>query len=125
MTYTQAILGVSAGRAKFKVKPPSCEGPEEFQCRLRAQQNTLEFLVVILPLIWINAVLIPLYGAVVSLLGGLAWSYYRLSYIKGYAIAPEKRTAGFAGSLKALKFMLGGAAVGCLYQVAILVELLK
>ena len=92
---------------------------------MRAQQNTLEFMVVIIPLIWVNSILIPIYGAIVAFLGGMAWCYYRLSYIKGYAQSPEKRLPGFYGSLRATKFLLGASAVGCLYQIAILIEYLK
>lgn len=121
LTYSRSITAMGAARREHKVAPPRMDGPAEFQAAARAQQNTLEYLVMIVPLIWMNALLIPVVGSVAAFLGSLTWSYYRISYIRGYIQSPEKRLRGFYGSLNALKFLLASSVVGMLYQLATLV----
>lgn len=74
LAYAEAIKGVSSARKQFDVKPPCSEGPEGFQCAMRAQQNTLEFMVIVVPLIWMTAALLP-FGGLASAVLGLAWAY--------------------------------------------------
>lgn len=140
--YSKSIKAVGAGRHKFKVAPPSTEGPEEFQRLLRAQQNTLEFLPIVLSLVWMAAVLLPQVGPVFALVGGLGWAFFRLQYIDGYAESAEGRLPGFYRSRKCLvkkknnnnflllfgsfnvvlcvgqELLAVGVVVGALYQLA-------
>ena len=118
LAYVESIKAVGPMRKKHGVAAPRTDGPPELQAVLRAQQNTLEFLVVVLPLLWMTAALVPRAGPVLALGGGVAWSLYRISFIRGYAQAPEKRLPGFYGSLNVLKFLLVTTVVGILYQLA-------
>ena len=121
-TYGDAIRRVGEGRRVHGVKPPSTEGPEAFTRLLRAQQNVLEFLPLVIPLLWASALTLPVVGGVVTLAAGLAWAWYRKSYIEGYAEAAEKRLPGFYGSMVALNVLVGSTVLGCLYRLADILE---
>ncbi len=118
-TYGRSIRNVASARKKHGVAPPSTDGPDEFQRVMRAQQNTLEYLPLIIPLIWMSAVLLPVVGGLAALVGGGAWSFFRVQFIEGYAEAADKRHAGFHGSLMATYVLMAVAVVGCLYQLAL------
>lgn len=120
--YAESAQLVASSRAKFAVEPPRTDGPPEFQRCLRAQQNTLEFLVFVLPLIWMNVALMSFWGGVFALVGGLSWAGFRYHYIQGYAQAAEKRLVGFYGSMKALNGLFVTTVIGCLYQLALVIE---
>lgn len=122
LAYSKSIQLVAAGRAKFNIAPPSTQGPPGFQQVLRAQQNTLEYIVVVIPLIWLNAILLPGWGPWFSFVGGLVWACSRYLYIVGYAEAPEKRVRGFYGSLLATNGLSITALLGCLYQLGLWLE---
>ncbi len=120
--YGRSIVSVAAGRRRLGVAPPRTDGPEEFVRLLRAQQNTLEFVVAVLPLLWMSAVLLPVVGPLASLVGASGWAFWRVKYIDGYAKSPEERLPGFYGSMTFLKMLGVTVAVGLLYQVADLLE---
>ena len=77
-------FGVQVGgaRGKYGIKAPAVSGHEVFERIYRVQMNTLEQLVVFLPVLWMAAI-----GAV-YLVGRML---YRGSYIKD----PGSRTLGF------------------------------
>jgi glutathione S-transferase len=105
--------GLLVGRARFRhgVRPPSCEGPEEFHRALRVQQNTLEQFVFFLPAFWL-AVLFssPAWASVL----GFVWVGARIAYGVGYLQAPEKRGPGFGLAFLASFALWVMAAVGVL-----------
>jgi glutathione S-transferase len=79
-------------RKKCKVQAPDTDGPPEFRRAYRVQQNTLEHLIVFLPLIWIAALASrDEWTAVV----GVFWPIGRLIYSFGYMRDPNKRAPGF------------------------------
>jgi glutathione S-transferase len=122
MSYGRAINAVAQGRKKYEVQPPSTKGPPEFQRALRAQQNVLEFLPTIIPLIWMCAVTLPVVGPLAALLGGVLWAWFRAQFISGYLEAAEKRLPGFRRALSVTYAMMGVAILGVLYQLALALE---
>jgi glutathione S-transferase len=46
-------FGVGRMRGKHKINAPAMTGPIEFESAVRVQMNTLEQLVVFLPLLWL------------------------------------------------------------------------
>jgi glutathione S-transferase len=84
---------VSRARGKFGVKLPAISGNPDFERVFRAQMNTLEWLPIFLPSLWLFAVYIsdPIAAGL-----GLVWVIGRILYILGYAEAVAKRGRGFA-----------------------------
>lgn len=103
LVYFVTIINVGRARMKYQVMPPAMTGNEDFERVVRVQQNTLEQLILFLPLLWIfSAYVSELWGAI---LGG-TWVVGRIIYAWGYALEAKKRTPGFAiSTLSALTLL--------------------
>ena len=87
-------FGVEVGfkRGKHQVKAPAMSGPPEFERMYRVHYNTMEQLVVLLPLMWIFAHFVnPLYAAGLGAVYIVGRLIYRSSYLKD----PSSRALGF------------------------------
>ena len=74
------------------MKAPACSGDENFERVFRAHQNTVEQMIIFLPLL---AVAAWLWGDRGAALYGLVWSLGRILYVEGYAREAGKRELGF------------------------------
>ena len=92
LVYAWAALRVGRARARYGVKAPAVAGHEAFERVFRAQQNTVEQMVIFVPLLWLAA---TLWGDAVAAGYGLTWSIGRVLFVEGYARAAEKRELGF------------------------------
>ena len=92
LVYFYASILVSRARQKFGVKHPAISGNPDFERVFRAHMNTLEWLPIFLPSLWLFAVYIsdPFAAGL-----GLVWVIGRILYILGYAQAVAKRGPGF------------------------------
>ncbi len=101
LVYCWAGFRVGRARSKFGVQAPAVHGNEDFERVHRAHQNTVEQLVIFLPLLALAA---WLWGDTVAAIYGLVWSLGRVLYIEGYARAAGKREIGFllSGALSLL-----------------------
>ena len=83
---------VGKARATFGVKAPAITGNPDFERMFRVQMNTLEWLPIFLPSLWLFAIYIsdPIAAAV-----GVVWIAGRVLYLTGYSQAAEKRGMGF------------------------------
>jgi glutathione S-transferase len=91
--YLFSSVLVSKARVKFGVKLPAITGNPDFERVFRAQMNTLEWLPIFLPALWLFAIYI---GDVKAAAIGAVWVIGRILYVLGYARAVEKRGPGFA-----------------------------
>ena len=91
--YFYSSILVSRARGKFGVKLPAISGNPDFERVFRAQMNTLEWLPIFLPALWLFAIYI---GDGIAALLGAIWVVGRILYILGYAQAVAKRGPGFA-----------------------------
>ena len=92
LQYTWFGIEVGAKRAKHQVKAPAMSGPPEFERMYRVHYNTMEQLVMLLPLMWIFAhVVNPLYAAGFGAIYVVGRLIYRSSYLKN----PASRGLGF------------------------------
>jgi glutathione S-transferase len=91
--YFYTSLLVSKARVKFDVKLPAISGNPDFERVFRVQMNTLEWMPVFLPSLWLFAIYIsdPIAAAL-----GLVWIVGRVLYMLGYSRAAGKRGPGFA-----------------------------
>ena len=100
---------VSAARRKFGVKLPAVSGHPDFERVFRAHMNTLEWMPIYLPLLWLCAVYLNDMAAAAV---GIVWIIGRAMYSAGYAAAVEKRSSGFFVQAMACLVLLVGAIAG-------------
>ncbi len=91
--YVFASTMVSRARSAYGVKLPATSGHPDFDRVQRVHMNTLEWLPIFLPSLWLFAIYI---GDLAAGLLGLVWIVGRILYLIGYTKAIEKRGPGFA-----------------------------
>ena len=116
LCYFTTTARVARARIKYGVAHPAISGNVDFERVFRVQMNTLEWLPIFLPSLWLFAVHVSdLYAALL----GLVWIAGRILYMTGYEKAVEKRSPGFLiQSLATVVLLLGalGAIVSRLVQ---------
>lgn len=100
------LYKVGRARARFGVKAPAVTGNEIFERHFRVQQNTLEQLIIFLPVLYLfSHYLAPTWAAVLGLVYLIGREIYAFSYVKD----PAKREIGFLlTALPNLALLLGG-----------------
>ena len=83
---------VTRARAKFGIKAPAIIGNVDFERVFRVQMNTLEWMPIFLPALWLFAIYVS--DAIAAALG-LVWIVGRVLYMTGYSKAANKRGPGF------------------------------
>ncbi|MGH6726022.1 MAG: MAPEG family protein [Pseudolabrys sp.] len=107
-------LAVANARQKFGIKVPTTSGNPDFERVFRVQQNTLEWMPIFLPLLWLFAFTVNDLAAAAL---GLVWIAGRLMYIRGYSAAAEKRHNGFFVQGIASGVLLIGALIGIVLRI--------
>jgi glutathione S-transferase len=90
--YFFTCIQVARARVAFGVKVPAITGHPDFERVFRVQMNTLEWMPIFLPSLWLFAIYVS--DAVAAVLG-LVWIVGRILYFTGYSQAAEKRSRGF------------------------------
>ena len=107
LMYIWVFAKVGKARATYHVAAPSTDGPIEFLTAMRVQSNTVEQLILFLPLLWLCCVFMS--DQIAAALGAV-WVAGRIIYALGYYSAPEKRGLGFGiSSLAGAGLLLAGA----------------
>ena len=90
--YFYTGLLVAKARATYGVKAPATTGNADFERVFRVQMNTLEWMPIFLPSLWLFAIYLsdPFAAAL-----GVVWIIGRILYFTGYSKAVEKRGPGF------------------------------
>ena len=97
---------VARARESFDVKAPAITGNPDFERVFRVQMNTLEWMPIFLPSLWLFAIYIS--DPIAALLG-LVWIAGRILYMTGYSQAANKRGTGFGIQALAAGILLSGA----------------
>jgi glutathione S-transferase len=113
--YFYTGLLVAKARQKFGVSAPATTGNPDFERVFRVQMNTLEWMPILLPLLWLFALYLSDWAAAVL---GLVWLAGRVVYIRGYSEAADKRHNGFAIQAFTCGALLIGAAIGIVLRLA-------
>ncbi len=100
---------VGSARGKFNISAPSTTGDPIFERTFRVHQNTMENLLVILPLIWLCAYL---WREDVAAVAGLIFFIGRWIYCRGYLQDPAKRGTGMMVSFVGTLVVLAGSIWG-------------
>jgi glutathione S-transferase len=90
--YSWIGFRVGQARVSFGVKAPATTGNPDFERAFRIQMNTLEWMPIFLPAIWLAAIYVSDIGAALI---GVVWIAGRVLYMRGYTQAAEKRETGF------------------------------
>jgi glutathione S-transferase len=114
LLYFSTGLMVANARQKFGVMVPQTSGHADFERVFRVQQNTLEWMPIFLPLLWLFALYV---GDIYAAALGLVWIAGRIVFIRGYREAAEKRHAGFFIQLGACGVLALGALAGVVLRM--------
>jgi glutathione S-transferase len=107
--YFWLSLNVARARGKYGIKAPAIAGNPDFERVFRVQMNTLEWMPIFLPALWLAAA----YSSdLIAALLGLVWIAGRLLYMRGYTQAAEKRETGFFVQASAAGILWVTALIG-------------
>ena len=108
-------LTVARAHAKTGILAPTMTGDAYLERCIRAHTNTLEWMPMFLPAMWLFAVYwSPVWAAAI---GGV-WIVGRILYFLGYVAAPQKRFPGFFIQSLAVFVLSLGALGRILYLMA-------
>jgi glutathione S-transferase len=110
--YTMMLVGRM--RSKHGVHAPAVTGAPEFERAFRVQMNTLEQVVLFLPLLWL-ATIYPVVSGYLAPGLGLIWLIGRVLYSSGYMADAAKRSSGFLVAGVALLGLLVLSIVGIIH----------
>ena len=105
---------VAQMRVKCNIQAPATVGDPSFERAFRAHMNTVENLVLFLPLLWTAALF---YGGQLPFWVGLVWIASRVVYMLGYAQNDTRRRG--PGALLGIISLVALAALGILGLVGV------
>jgi glutathione S-transferase len=94
---------------------PAISGNPDFERVFRVQMNTLEWLPIFLPSLWLFAIYVSDQAAAAL---GLLWIAGRIFYMIGYIKATERRSPGFFIQALACAVLLFGALGAIVWRLA-------
>jgi uncharacterized membrane protein YecN with MAPEG domain len=115
LVYFGMAVQVSRTRSRLKIDAPVMTGDPVLERTIRAHTNTLEWLPIFLPSLWLFAVY---WGDVVAAIVGLVWIAGRTVYFVGYVADAAKRAPGFFIQAMAVAVLLFGALGKAIYVAA-------
>lgn len=93
LVYFLISFRVGKARQTYGIKAPAISGNPDFERIFRVHMNTLEWMPIFLPALWLFAIYVS--DAIAAALG-VVWIVGRILYMIGYANAASKRGPGFA-----------------------------
>jgi len=114
LIYFLTAVNVARARAAFGIKAPAITGNPDFERVFRVQMNTLEWLPIFLPVLWLFAIYISDWIAAAL---GLAWIAGRILYMVGYSKAATRRGRGFAIQAGAAMLLWLGATAAIVWRL--------
>lgn len=109
-------LTVARTHKKTGILAPAMTGDPRLERAIRAHSNTLEWIPVFLPSLWLFAIYWSVTWATVL---GLLWLIGRIAYFVGYLSAPLKRYPGFFIQAIATFALLFGALGRIVYLMLV------
>ncbi|HTK12881.1 MAG TPA: MAPEG family protein [Xanthobacteraceae bacterium] len=115
LVYFGMAAQVARAHHKTGILAPAMTGDPVLERTIRAQTNTLEWMPIFLPSLWLFAIY---WNAVAAAILGAIWIVGRIIYFFGYVAAPTKRRTGFfIQSAAAFTLLLG--ALGRIIYLAV------
>jgi len=106
LVYVWMALQVTWARRKCGIDAPTMTGDPLLERTIRVQANTLEWLPLFLPSLWLFAIY---WSDLVATILGVIWIVGRIIYALGYVSAASKREVGFIIQALATAVLLFGA----------------
>ncbi len=106
LVYVWMALQVTWARRKCGIDAPTMTGDPVLERTIRVQSNTLEWLPLFLPSLWLFAIY---WSDLVATILGVIWIVGRIIYALGYVSAASKREVGFIIQALATAVLLFGA----------------
>src|ERR1700761_3874297 len=106
LTYFWISFQTALARRKTGIQAPAMTGDPALERAGRAHYNTMEWLPIFLPSLWLFAIY---WNELVAAALGLVWIVGRIMYATGYMAAAEKRSTGFLIQSLATAVLLFGA----------------
>ncbi|MBC7670242.1 MAPEG family protein [Caulobacter sp. DWR2-3-1b2] len=106
LVYVWMVLRVAGARRSTGISAPTMTGDPVLERHIRVQANTLEWLPLFLPSLWLFAVY---WSDLVAAVLGVIWIVGRIVYAIGYVADPGKRETGFTIQALATAVLLFGA----------------
>jgi glutathione S-transferase len=116
LVYFWMATRVVATRRKTGILAPVMTGDPVLERTIRAHTNTLEWLPIFLPSLWLFALY---WGDVPAAIVGAVWIAGRIIYFHGYVVDAQKRRPGFFIQALAVGVLLSGA-LGRIVYVAVI-----
>ncbi len=118
--YFSTGLGVARARGKSGIKAPAMTGDPVLERAVRVHINTLEWMPIFLPSLWLFAYFFPMenLGPEIAAALGLVWILGRFLYQRGYMVDPAKRSTGFLIQSVCCLVLILGALVGAVMRCA-------
>jgi glutathione S-transferase len=96
VVYILSFMRVGSMRGKHQIAAPATTGHPEFERAMRVQMNTVEQLVIFLPVLWLATSYFHLeVFAYLPAVLGFIWVIGRFLYMQGYLAEASKRSTGF------------------------------
>jgi glutathione S-transferase len=110
------VTGMQVGRTRVAlgIKAPATTGHPDFERVFRIQMNTLEWMPIFLPSLWLFAFYVS--DAIAAAIG-LVWIAGRILYFTGYSQAADKRGPGFAIQALAASILWLGASGAIVWRM--------
>jgi glutathione S-transferase len=112
--YFLTSVRVAQARGTYGVKAPAITGHPDFERIFRVQMNTLEWMPVFLPALWLFAIYV---SDAIAAAFGVVWIVGRVLYMTGYAEAANKRGRGFAIQASAAIALWVGATAAIVWHL--------
>jgi len=112
--YFITSVQVARARATYGVKLPAITGNPDFERIFRVQMNTLEWMPIFLPAMWLFAIYLS--DRIAAALG-VVWIIGRIIYLIGYRKAVERRGPGFGIQALATIILWFGSAGAIVWRL--------
>lgn len=116
LVYVWMILRIGGARRRSGIDAPAMTGDPELERHIRVQANTVEWLVIYLPSLWLFAIY---WNDLFAAAAGVVWIVGRILYALGYAADAKKRELGFIIQMLATAVLLFGALGRAIYVYAV------
>jgi len=116
LAYMWMVVRVGGARRKSGIAAPTMTGDPILERTIRVQANTLEWLPIFLPALWLFAVY---WNDLIAAALGAVWVVGRIIYAFGYVADPKKRAAGFLIQALAAMILLFGALGRAIYVLTL------
>jgi glutathione S-transferase len=117
LVYIWMILRIPGARRRTGIDAPAMTGDPELERHIRVQANTVEWLVIYLPALWLFAIY---WNDMVAAALGVVWMIGRILYALGYAADPKKRELGFVIQALATAVLVFGALGRAIWVYAVI-----